>query len=118
MEVDWGRLRSTDFKKIFVFFGRPDGFGSSDFVRIEIFLCSIDLYWFREPILLKLCFVDRARVEILRFLQENIVQLLAQPRFQLIWGSIGFRGPDVIKIMNFWAGEGSMFDDFVAEKID
>ena len=25
------------------FVGRPDGFGSSDFVRIEIFLCSIDL---------------------------------------------------------------------------
>ena len=54
--------------------GRPDGFGSSDFVRIEIFLCSIDLYWFREPVLLKLWI--------------------------------------------FWAREGSIFDDFVAEKID
>ena len=35
-------------------FGRPDGFGSSDFVRIEIFLCSIDLYGFGGPDFLKI----------------------------------------------------------------
>ena len=48
-----GRSRSTEIAKVFgAFFGRPDGFGSSDFVRLEIFLCSIDLYGCRDPILL------------------------------------------------------------------
>ena len=52
--VEVGRGRRI-FGKVFgALVGRPDGFGSSDFVRIEIFLCSIDLYWFRELVLLKL----------------------------------------------------------------
>ena len=51
------RLRSTEVDR-----GRPNSrkylglvldvlmdFGSSDFDRIEIFLCSIDVYGFREP---------------------------------------------------------------------
>ena len=50
-EVDRGRPKSPVFG---AFFGRPNGFGSSDFVRIEICLCSVDLHWFREPVLLKL----------------------------------------------------------------
>ena len=40
-EVDRGR------GSIWFFFGRPDGFGSSDFVQNVQFLCSIDLYGFR-----------------------------------------------------------------------
>ena len=53
-EVDRGRSRSTDIARVFgALLGRPDGFGSSDFVGIEICLCSIDLYGFRKPMLLK-----------------------------------------------------------------
>ena len=60
-----GRVMSTEIAKVFgEFVGRPDGFGSSDFVRIEIFLYSIDLYWFRDPILLKLwiCWPGKGRI--------------------------------------------------------
>ena len=48
-EVGRGRLKVAGVFEAWL--GRPDGFGSGDFVRIEIFLCSIDLYWFREPVL-------------------------------------------------------------------
>ena len=58
MRSGGGRVRSTEIAGVFgASFGRPDGFGSSDFVRIEIFLCSIDLYGFREPVLLKIWFL-------------------------------------------------------------
>ena len=59
-EVDRGRPKSRVFGACF---GRPDGFGSSDFDRIEICLCPIDLYGFREPILLKswICWPRKGR---------------------------------------------------------
>ena len=47
-------------------FGRPDWFGSSDFVRIEMLLCSIDQYWFREPVLLKLLIFGPGKGRILK----------------------------------------------------
>ena len=47
-------VRSGDAKVFGALLGRPDGFGCSDFDRNEICLCPIDLYGFREPILLKL----------------------------------------------------------------
>ena len=69
-----GRVRSTEAAKIFgLCFCRPDGFGSLDFVRIEIFLCSIDLYWFREPILLtKMDFLAREGSIFDDFVADNI----------------------------------------------
>ena len=58
-------MRSTEIAIVFgAFFGRPDGFGSSDFDIIEIFVCSIDPYGFREPMLLTLSFFfHRGRVD-------------------------------------------------------
>ena len=48
-------MRSTEVAGVLgAFCGRPDGLGSSDFDRIVFFSCSIDLYGFREPILLKI----------------------------------------------------------------
>ena len=38
-------MRSAEVAGVFgAFFGRPDGFGSSDFAQNVGFLCSIDLY--------------------------------------------------------------------------
>ena len=36
----------------------------------------------------------------------------------MLYGSILVSGAGFIKIMDFWAREGSIFDDFVAGKID
>ena len=50
--VDGDRPRSTEVARVFgALFGRPDGFGSSDFAQIACVLCSIDLYGFRELML-------------------------------------------------------------------
>ena len=42
-EVDRGRPKSQ--KHLGLFVGRPDGFGSSDFVRIEIFVMLYRSIW-------------------------------------------------------------------------
>ena len=49
-EVVWvtsggGRVRSTEVARVFgAFFGRPDGFGSSDFAQIVICLHALSIY--------------------------------------------------------------------------
>ena len=55
-------------KVLGAFFGRPDGFGSSDVIRIDFFLCSIDLYGFREPIFINLWTCSPRKGRILRIL--------------------------------------------------
>ena len=43
-EVGWGRVRSTEVARVFgALFGRPDGFGSSDFAQI-VFVHALSIY--------------------------------------------------------------------------
>ena len=45
-------------------------------------------------------------------------ETLSELRFVMLYRSILVSGADFIKIIVLGAREGSMFDDFVAEKID
>ena len=100
-------MRSAEIARVFgAFFGRPDGFGSSDFVRIEIFSCSIDLYGFREPMLLRLWIfwpnVDIAKVFGEVFGRPHGFGSSDFDRIEIFLCPIdlyGFREPMLLKIM-------------------
>ena len=58
-------MRSTEVAGVFAaLFGRPDGFGSSDFAQIVDLFMLYRFIWFREPNLLKVCFFSRGRVDV------------------------------------------------------
>ena len=98
-------MRSTDVVGVFgPFFVRPDGFESSDFAQIvDFYALSIYMgfgsriyktYWclVEEGSKFEDVFQNTCRRNSKKS-ANIIVQRLAQPRFQLIWGSIGSRGP-------------------------
>ena len=83
-------------------FVRPDGFGSSDFAQIVDCFMLYRSIWVSGIDVMKIVDFGAEEGSIFdNLFENNIVQRLAQPRFQLIWGSFGFRGLILSKLSFF-----------------